>query len=41
MRGSWPIEYPSIQSSNKSIYYLYSNPFTLFSNPNVVHPLIR
>ena len=27
MRGSWPIEFPSIQSSNKSIYYLYSNPF--------------
>ena len=22
MRGSWPIEFPSIQSSNKSIYYL-------------------
>ena len=33
MRGSWPIEFPSIQSSNKSIYYLYSNHFTLFSNP--------
>ena len=27
MRGSWPIEFPSIQSSNKSIFYLYSTPF--------------
>ena len=27
MRGSWPTEFPSIQSSNKSIYYLYFNPF--------------
>ena len=33
MRGSWPIEFSSIQLSIKSIYYLYSNPFTLFSNP--------
>jgi len=40
MRGSWPIEFPSIQSSDKLIYYLYSNPFTLFSNPHVVDPLI-
>ena len=41
MRGSWPIESPSIQSSNKSIYHLYSNPFALFSNPHDVHPLTR
>ena len=27
MRESWPIEFPSIQSSNKSIFYLYSTPF--------------
>ena len=33
MRGSWPIEFPSIQSSNKSIYYLYSNTFSLLQPP--------
>ena len=33
MRRSWPIEFPSIRSSNNSIYYLYSNSVTLFSNP--------
>jgi hypothetical protein len=38
MRGSWPIELPSIQSSIRSIYYLYSNPFTLFSNPMLFIP---
>ena len=38
MRGSWPIEFPSIQSTNKSIYYLYSNPFALFSNPMMFIP---
>jgi hypothetical protein len=40
MRGSWPIEFPSIESSkhNKPIY---SYPFTLFSNLHVVHPLIH
>jgi hypothetical protein len=24
----------------KSIYYLYTNPFTLFSKPHAIHPLI-
>ena len=38
MRGSWSIEFPSIQSSNKSIYYLYYNPFALFSNPMLFIP---
>ena len=38
MRGSCPIEFPYIQSPNKSIYYLYSNPFALFSNPMVFIP---
>ena len=33
MRGLWPTEFSSIQSTNKSIYYLYPNPFTLFFNP--------
>ena len=27
MKDSWPIEFPSIQSSNKLIYYLYSTLF--------------
>jgi hypothetical protein len=40
-RGSWAIEFPSIQSINKLIYYLYSNPSTLFFNLHVVHPLIH
>ena len=38
MRVSWPIEYPYIQLSNKSIYYLYSTPFTIFSNPMLFIP---
>ena len=32
MRGSWPIEFPSIQSTNKPIYYLsfiFSSPLLL------------
>ena len=43
MRGSWPIEFSSIQSSNKSIYYIYSNPFALFSNPMlfILDPTIK
>ena len=41
MRGSWSIEFPSIQSTNKSIYYLYSNPSTIFFNLHIVHPLIH
>ena len=44
MRGSWPIEFPSIQSSNKSIYYLYSNPFYPLLQPQCrssLDPMIK
>ena len=38
MRGSWLIEFTSIRSTNKSIYYLYSNHFTLFSSSMLFIP---